>query len=474
MSSQPVPGPVGRPRGRRLPSIFKRQGWQGLLFIAPAVILLGALVAYPLVWTIMYSFGDTNSKLDIVSWVGFDNYERLFTRDRVFLDRDDFPPEGALVNNIKWALLYTTISLSLGLLIAVLAVRVRYESIIKAIVFVPMAIAATAVAIIWKFVYEPDPDIGVANAIGTSIFNIDPIVFLGRADTVNYAIIFAYVWASTGFAMVVLSAALKGIPEEIIEAAKTDGATEWAIFRRIQFPLALTADGRRHGLAHDQRDQALRRHLCPHGRGSGELERGDRHPDVRRAVCERRGRLRRRDRRRHVDPRPPADDLEHQPLPQRAGGHVSVAAEATQPQATVSGRIVGFIARTPVHIALLVIAVIWLVPTVGLAITSFRPRDQIQATGWWTTFNDFAFTLHNYNLVLDNAGMGSSFVNSLIITVPSTLLPLALGAAAAYAFSWISFPFRDTIFLTIVALMVVPIQMALVPLLRLFTDLGLN
>jgi alpha-glucoside transport system permease protein len=237
MSSQPVPGPVGRPRGRRLPAIFKRQGWQGLLFIAPAVILLGALVAYPLVWTIVYSFGNTNSRLDIVSWVGFDNFERLFTRDRVFLDRDVFPPEGALINNLKWAFLYTTISLGLGLLIAVLATRVRYESIIKAIVFVPMAIAATAVAIIWKFVYEPDPDIGVANAVLTNFFNVDPIVFLGRADTVNYAIIFAYVWASTGFAMVVLSAALKGIPEEIIEAAKTDGANEWAIFRRIQFPL---------------------------------------------------------------------------------------------------------------------------------------------------------------------------------------------------------------------------------------------
>jgi alpha-glucoside transport system permease protein len=127
MSSQPVPGPVGRPRGRRLPAIFKHQGWQGLLFIAPAVILLGSLVAYPLVWTIMYSFGDTNSKLDIVRWVGFDNFERLFTTDRVFLDRDSFPWEGALVNNIKWAFLYTTISLSLGLLIAVLAVRVFHE-----------------------------------------------------------------------------------------------------------------------------------------------------------------------------------------------------------------------------------------------------------------------------------------------------------------------------------------------------------
>src|ERR671923_2181598 len=236
MSSQPVPGPVGRPRGRRLPAIFRYEGWQGLIFIAPAVVLLGGLVAYPLVWTIVYSFGDTNSKLDITRWVGFDNYERLFSTDKVFLDRDSFPPEGALINNLKWAFLYTFTSLALGLLIAVLAVRVRYESLVKAIIFVPMAIAATAVAIIWKFVYEPDPDIGVANALLTTVGS-DPIVFLGRADTVNYAIIFAYVWASTGFAMVVLSAALKGIPEEIIEAARTDGANEWNIFRRIQFPL---------------------------------------------------------------------------------------------------------------------------------------------------------------------------------------------------------------------------------------------
>jgi alpha-glucoside transport system permease protein len=154
---------------------------------------------------------------------------------------------------------------------------------------------------------------------------------------------------------------------------------------------------------------------------------------------------------------------------------VSVAAEAVRPRnGTVSERIVRFVSRSPVHLALLGISVIWLVPTVGLAITSIRPRDQIQASGWWTTFNDFAFTLHNYDLVLENARMGSSFVSSIVITVPSTILPLVIGAAAAYAFSWIRFPFRDTIFLIIVALMVVPIQMALVPLLRLFTDLGLN
>ena len=142
MSSTAVPGPVGRPRGRRLSSIFKREGWQAMYFILPAVVLLGGLVLYPLIYTIVLSFGDTNAKLDIVRWVGFRNYDRLFTADHDFLNIDVFPPEGALINNLKWAVLYTSISLGLGLLIAVLAARVAYESIIKAIIFVPMAIAA--------------------------------------------------------------------------------------------------------------------------------------------------------------------------------------------------------------------------------------------------------------------------------------------------------------------------------------------
>jgi alpha-glucoside transport system permease protein len=236
LSSTAVPGPVGRPRGRRLPSIFRRSGWQGLFFIAPALAFLAVLVVYPLIFTIVYSFGDTNAKLKITRWVGFDNYKTLFTDDKEFLDLGPFPPTGALINNLKWVVLYTVLSLVLGLLIAILAARVRYEAILKAVVFIPMAISATAVAIIWRFVYEPDPDLGALNAVITT-FGSDPISWVGRADTVNYALIFAYVWASTGFAMVVLSAALKGISEEVIEAARTDGAGEWDIFRRIQLPL---------------------------------------------------------------------------------------------------------------------------------------------------------------------------------------------------------------------------------------------
>jgi alpha-glucoside transport system permease protein len=235
VGSTAVPGPVGRPRGRRL-SFYKRDNWQALIFIGPAVVLLGVLLLYPLIYTGVLSFGNTNSRLELTRWVGFDNYKTLFTDDKEFLDLDVFPPEGALINNLKWVVLYTSASLALGLLIAVLSVRVFYESYIKAVIFIPMAISATAVAIIWKFVYDPDPNIGSLNAI-IGVFGVDPVSWYGRADVVNYALIFAYVWASTGFAMVVLSAALKGISQEVIEAARTDGASEWDIFRRIQLPL---------------------------------------------------------------------------------------------------------------------------------------------------------------------------------------------------------------------------------------------
>ena len=118
----------------------------------------------------------------------------------------------------------------------VLTIRVRYESAVKSVIFIPMAIAATAVGVIWLFVYSPNPDIGTVNAV-IHAFGGNPVSWLGQSNTVNYAIIIAYVWASTGFAMVVLSAALKGIPTEIIEAARVDGAGEWNIFRRIMLPM---------------------------------------------------------------------------------------------------------------------------------------------------------------------------------------------------------------------------------------------
>jgi alpha-glucoside transport system permease protein len=139
---------------------------------------------------------------------------------------------------------------------------------------------------------------------------------------------------------------------------------------------------------------------------------------------------------------------------------------------TRSERLVRMVSRTPLHIALLAIGVLWLIPTVGLAVTSFRTPDNINSSGWWHAIGQWHWTLHNYGSVIHGTGMGHAWVNSLIITVPATLAPLTLGALAAFGFAWVPFPFRDTIFLIIVALMIVPIQTSLVPLLKLFRDYG--
>src|SRR6266498_4475872 len=125
---------------------------------------------------------------------------------------------------------------------------------------------------------------------------------------------------------------------------------------------------------------------------------------------------------------------------------------------TRSARIVGFITRSPLHLVLVGVAVIWLVPTLGLAVTSFRAEPDIASSGWWHGITHWSWTLSNYSSVIHGQNMGRAFVNSLIITLPATLLPLTIGALAAYGFAWGSFPFRDTAFLFVVALIMVPIQ----------------
>jgi alpha-glucoside transport system permease protein len=226
---------VVKPPRRRL-TAFAKGGGQALPFLAPALVLLGIFLIVPVVWTFAMSFNRTRGLNFGEEWLGFDNYERLLKRDSRFLDTDSFPWSGAVINNVRWVILYTSLCLILGLITAVLATRVSYERVFKAIIFVPLAISATAAAIIWLLVYSPDPQIGVLNAVIDSIGG-NAVSWTGRKDTVNYSIIIAYVWLTTGFVMVVLSAALKGISQEVIEAARTDGASEWDIFRRIQLPL---------------------------------------------------------------------------------------------------------------------------------------------------------------------------------------------------------------------------------------------
>ncbi len=237
MSAQAPPVQVPQPKRR-----FGRSGegslgerLQGIAFALPALIVLGLFVVYPAYYTIRLAFYNSDFAFRFVGWVGLQNFKDLF-QDPNFFDASQFPPQGAFFNNVKWIVIYIALCLILGLAIAVLAIRVRYEPIVKSVIFVPMAISATAVAVIWLLMYSPDPQIGTVNA-ALHAFGGNPVAWLGKPSTVNYAIILAYVWASTGFAMVVLSAALKGIPTEIIEAARVDGAGEWNIFRRIMLPM---------------------------------------------------------------------------------------------------------------------------------------------------------------------------------------------------------------------------------------------
>jgi alpha-glucoside transport system permease protein len=124
-------------------------------------------------------------------------------------------------------------------------------------------------------------------------------------------------------------------------------------------------------------------------------------------------------------------------------------------------------------IAVLIIAIRWTAPTIGLFISSFRPAGQVATTGWWTIFSNWGFTFDNYVQVLSAGNtqltMGEAFLNSIAITLPATVIPLVIASLAAYAFAWIDFKGKDWMFIGVFALQIVPLQMALVPLLSLFS-----
>jgi alpha-glucoside transport system permease protein len=131
--------------------------------------------------------------------------------------------------------------------------------------------------------------------------------------------------------------------------------------------------------------------------------------------------------------------------------------------------------RGPLHVAVVAICLLWMVPTIGLLVSSFRPPNLVSNTGWWTALTPpFVFTLENYQRVLATNNMGQSFVNSLFVTIPATVIPILVAAFAAYAFAWMEFPGRQWLFLVVVGLLVVPLQMTLIPVLRLFTESGLT
>jgi len=152
-----------------------------------------------------------------------------------------------------------------------------------------------------------------------------------------------------------------------------------------------------------------------------------------------------------------------------------VAAAAARPPRVEAQRRRIDLSSLPLNVALILLTAVWIIPTLALFVSSFRPRFLINTTGWWQALvPPFQFTLNNYREVLDTYSIGTAFVNSLTIAIPATVIPITIAAFAAYAFSWMRFPFRNSLFLLLVGLLAVPLQVTLIPVLQIFTRTGLT
>jgi len=204
----------------------ERESIRPWLFIIPAVVLLTIYLLYPAIATLYYSFLGPDSE----EFVGLDNYEWAANTGAFHT---------AVINNVLWVAIVPLLSTAFGLIIAVLADRVRWEAIAKSLIFMPMAISFVGASIIWRFVYalrgEGDPQIGILNEIVTSLGG-SPISWVTEQPLNNFMLMLILIWIQTGFAMVVLSAALKTVPDETLEASRMDGANEFQIFFRIMVP----------------------------------------------------------------------------------------------------------------------------------------------------------------------------------------------------------------------------------------------
>jgi alpha-glucoside transport system permease protein len=206
-----------------------RARYRPWFWVAPAMLFLIVFLIYPTLNTIVLSFEDKAGQ----AFVGLANYQYFFSSSDTLI---------SLRNSVIWVVLMTIGVVGLGLLIAVLVDRVRYESVAKSVIFVPLAISFVAASIIWTFMYQyrtpGTPQTGTLNAV-LGLVGLGPEAFIQTAPLNNVFLIIVGIWMWTGFAMVILSAGLKGISTELLEAARVDGANEWQVFRGIIFPLLL-------------------------------------------------------------------------------------------------------------------------------------------------------------------------------------------------------------------------------------------
>jgi alpha-glucoside transport system permease protein len=205
-----------------------RESFRPYVFVGPALAILAVFMVYPVVNTIVISFRDARGD----EFVGLDNYEFVFTNTSMLR---------SIRNTFGWIVIVPLCGVTIGLLFAALADRLRRgEALAKSLIFLPMAISFVGASVTFRLIYDYRPEgfgtnIGLLNAIWMGLGN-DPVAWLSQQPWNNLLLMAIMVWMQTGFAMVVLSAAIKSIPDEIIEAARIDGASEMQVFRRIIVP----------------------------------------------------------------------------------------------------------------------------------------------------------------------------------------------------------------------------------------------
>lgn len=204
-----------------------RENVRPYVFVGPALVILFIFLVYPAFYNLYISFFGPRSE----QFVGLDNYVYAFT---------DSTMQIALRNNVMWIIFVTSLTVSMGLLIAVLVDRIgKWEPFAKSLIFLPMAISAVGASVIWRFMYYVKPaqeeQIGLLNAMIVGLGG-EPVAFLIEKSINNFALMAVMIWMLTGFCMIILSAAVKGVPDELIEAARLDGASEVRIFFSVIVP----------------------------------------------------------------------------------------------------------------------------------------------------------------------------------------------------------------------------------------------
>lgn len=242
-----VPADVAKiPRGRiqttdpTVPKVMQQGAIAPWLYLLPAIVIMFIFIVYPAANTFYLSFrNSTNTDWASAACVTFEpcwgileNYRYALTSEIMRI---------AFFNNLMWIVIMVTATVVLGLLVAVLADRVRYEPFAKALIFMPMAISFVGAGVIWKFVYDYRPgleQIGLLNAIVVALGG-QPVPWLTVPLVNIVALNFVGVWVWTGFCMTILAAAVKGVPSELLEAARLDGASEIQVFRQITVPIIM-------------------------------------------------------------------------------------------------------------------------------------------------------------------------------------------------------------------------------------------